>query len=127
LLKEGFQPKRTVYLAFGHDEEISGHAGAGKIVEQIASRGVHAEVAVDEGNPIVTGIVPSIAGPVATIGIAEKGFLTLRLFVDKEGGHSSTPSRESAITILNAAVVRLRDRPMPARLDGASAQFFQWA
>src|SRR6185369_11193867 len=127
LLKEGFQPKRTVYLAFGHDEEISGRAGAGKIVEKLAERGVHAEVAVDEGNPIVAGIVPSIAGPVATIGIAEKGFLTLRLSVDKEGGHSSTPAKDSAIGILNAAVQRLRDRPMPARFDGATAQFFQWA
>jgi carboxypeptidase PM20D1 len=31
LLKVGFTPKRTVLLAFGHDEEIGGQAGAARI------------------------------------------------------------------------------------------------
>jgi len=29
LLEQGFQPQRTVYLSFGHDEEIGGRNGAG--------------------------------------------------------------------------------------------------
>ena len=32
LLAQGFQPKRTVYLAFGHDEETTGRKGAMQIV-----------------------------------------------------------------------------------------------
>lgn len=123
---EGFVPKRTVHLAFGQDEEISGLAGASKIVELLATRGVKPEAVLDEGNPLVQGIVPSIDGPVAPIGIAEKGYLTLKLSVTMEGGHSSTPRVESALGVLNAAVERLRARPMPARIDGATAQFFEW-
>ena len=41
LLGRGFQPRRTVYLAFGHDEELDGPRGAGKISELLAERGVH--------------------------------------------------------------------------------------
>ncbi|MCD6356122.1 MAG: M20/M25/M40 family metallo-hydrolase [Anaerolineaceae bacterium] len=35
LLKEGYRPKRTIYLAFGHDEEISGFEGSQLIVEKL--------------------------------------------------------------------------------------------
>jgi carboxypeptidase PM20D1 len=127
LLGEGFSPKRTVLLAFGHDEEIAGKAGAGKIVDLLASRGVRAEVVLDEGNPLVEGIVPSIAAPVAPIGIAEKGYLTVDLSIDVPGGHSSTPTQEAAIGLMVAALDRLRGQPMPPRLDGATAEFFAWA
>jgi carboxypeptidase PM20D1 len=127
LLQGGFAPKRTVHLAFGHDEEISGTAGAGKIVDLLASRGVHAEAAFDEGNPVVQGIVPSIAGPVAPVGIAEKGYLTVKLSVDLPGGHSATPASESAYRVLGRGIERLLEQPMPARLDGATKEFFTWA
>jgi carboxypeptidase PM20D1 len=42
------------------------------------------------------------------------------------GGHSSTPARENALTVLAHALERLQREPMPARLDGATAQFFAW-
>jgi len=127
LLAEGFAPKRTVYLAFGHDEEIAGRQGAAKIVDLLASRNVKAEMVLDEGNPIVEGIVPSITAPVAPIGIAEKGYLTLDLSADLPGGHSSTPAKESALGTITSAIEKLRAEPMPARLDGATAEFFAWA
>jgi len=31
LINDNFQPRKTIYLAFGHDEEIGGRAGAVKI------------------------------------------------------------------------------------------------
>jgi carboxypeptidase PM20D1 len=127
LVEEGFTPKRTLYLAFGQDEEIAGKEGAAKIIDLLASRGVKAEAVLDEGNPMVRGIVPNIAGDVAPIGIAEKGYLTLTLSVDLPGGHSSTPAREQALGAINEAVAKLRANPFPARLDGATEQFFSWA
>jgi carboxypeptidase PM20D1 len=122
-----FEPRRTVYLAFGDDEEVSGKRGAAKIVELLASRGVHAAAAFDEGNPIVRGIVPSIDGPVAPIGVAEKGYLTLDLSVEMSGGHSATPASETAYSVLSRGIARLLDAPMPSRLDGATKEFFAWA
>ena len=44
LLVKGFQPKRTIYLAFGQDEEIGGLEGAAKIAELLKSRGVQLDL-----------------------------------------------------------------------------------
>lgn len=40
LIKDGFKPSRSIYLAFGHDEEIGGSDGAGKIAEYLKSQGM---------------------------------------------------------------------------------------
>ena len=40
LCTEGFQPQRSLYVAFGHDEELGGAAGAVKIVELLESQKV---------------------------------------------------------------------------------------
>ena len=127
LLGEGFAPSRTMYLAFGHDEEISGLHGAAKIVDALAARGVHAELALDEGSALVEGIVKDVPAPVAAIGIAEKGYVSLDLKAAIPGGHSSTPAAENALTVLARAVERLQSEPMPARIDGATAEFLSWA
>ena len=121
-----FTPVRTVLLAFGHDEEISGRSGAARIAETLAARGVHAELALDEGSAIVEGVVTDVPAPVAAIGIAEKGYLSVDLKAELPGGHSSTPARENALTVLARAVERLQAEPMPARIDGATAQFLAW-
>jgi carboxypeptidase PM20D1 len=126
LLGEGFRPKRTVYLAFGHDEEAGGHRGAAKIAALLRSRGVSLELVVDEGLNILNGIVPGTDSPVALIGIAEKGYLSLRLTAQASGGHSSIPPRENAIGILSRALQRLDGTPFPSRLSGATRQMVEF-
>jgi carboxypeptidase PM20D1 len=126
LLAEGIQPARTVYLAFGHDEETGGHAGAAKIAGLLRARGVALEFVLDEGMNILSGILPGIAAPVALIGIAEKGYLSLQLTVETAGGHSSLPPPESAIGIVSRALQSLERTPFPSRLGGAARQMFQF-
>jgi carboxypeptidase PM20D1 len=77
LLAEGFRPARTVYLAFGHDEEIGGSGGAREISALLQRRGVRPEMVLDEGGVIGEGILPGVSVPVALVGVAEKGFLTV--------------------------------------------------
>ena len=118
LLAERHRPRRTMYLAFGDDEEVEGH-GAAAIVALLKARGVHPLVAMDEGSAIVRGIIPNVARPAALIGIAEKGHMSVRLTVNAAGGHSSMPPAQTAVGVLAQAIDRLEKHPLSARLDGA--------
>jgi carboxypeptidase PM20D1 len=126
LLSEKFSPERTLILAFGHDEEIIGIRGAIVIAAALEERGVEAEFILDEGLTISKGIVPMIQKPVATIGISEKGYLTLALAVEMEGGHSSYPEKESALTLLNEALHRVINKPMKADIIGPVSDFLRY-
>ena len=48
LAAAGFKPRRTIYLAFGHDEEIAGTEGAKAIASIFKSRGVGPELVLEE-------------------------------------------------------------------------------
>jgi carboxypeptidase PM20D1 len=117
LVREGFRPSRTIYLAFGHDEEVGGTHGAREIATLLARRGVALDMVLDEGGVIGDGVLSGISSPVALVGIAEKGFVSVELGVHVPGGHSSMPPRQSAVGILSAAIARLEEHPMPSRLS----------
>ena len=117
LLKEGYKPQRTLYLAFGHDEEVGGEQGAKKIATYLHEKGVRADFVLDEGLAITENMVPGISPPVALIGIAEKGFMTLKLTVNAAGGHSSMPEKETAISILSKSLLALNDNPLPGKIS----------
>jgi len=119
LLREGFQPERSFYLAFGHDEEVSGLHGAKKVSALLKSRKVELEFVIDEGGSIQLDAIPGVNKPVALIGVAEKGFSTLTLTATGEGGHSSMPPPRTSIGELATAIDRLQKHPFPARLEGA--------
>jgi len=125
LLAEGFHPRRTLYLVFGHDEEVGGTDGAVQIARLFAERRWPIGLVLDEGGAIAEGMVPGLDAPVALVGVAEKGYMSAVLEVDGMGGHSSAPPDQSAIGILSAAIVRLEENRFPMRLDGATRDFFE--
>ena len=126
LLAYQFRPHRTLIFAVGHDEEVGGSGGAAKIVEVLEKRGVRPAAVLDEGGAIIQGMMPGIAHPVAMVGIAEKGYVSLELVVESHGGHSSMPPRETAVGILARAVYRLETHQMPARLEGPIREMFDY-
>ena len=67
----------------------------------------------DEGGMISNGALPGIDAPVALIGIAEKGSVTLELTAKSAGGHSSAPPavNETAIGRLAHAIDKLGESP----------------
>jgi carboxypeptidase PM20D1 len=124
LLRKGFQPERTIYLAFGHDEEIGGSQGAAQMAGRLLSQGVRLAAVLDEGGSIVErGMVPGVGLPVALIGVAEKGYLSLEMEVEGKGGHSSMPPKHTAIGVLAQAIIRLEDHPMPVNPEMVYGMF----
>jgi carboxypeptidase PM20D1 len=126
LIAQDFRPKRTIYLAFGHDEEVGGINGAARMARLLAERGIKASYALDESGIIATGIIPGVARPVSLVGVAEKGYMTVEVSVREEGGHSSMPPPASAIGILGRAVASLEQKQFPARMDGPGTMLFDW-
>jgi carboxypeptidase PM20D1 len=123
LAARGFRPRRTVYLAFGHDEEIMGR-GAAAIAALLRRRGVRLGLVLDEGMLVGDGIIAGMPRPVALIGVAEKGYLSIGLVARAPGGHSSMPPPEGAVVRLARAIDRVHARPMPARLSPPVAAMF---
>jgi carboxypeptidase PM20D1 len=125
LLQDGYVPRRTIYMAFGHDEEIGGQQGASKIAALLKSRGVKLDYVLDEGLTITDGIVPNISKSVALIGLAEKGCLSIELSIESEGGHSMMPPRQTAIGILSSVINRLENNQFPARMELPVRKMFE--
>ncbi|GAD87464.1 M20/M25/M40 family metallo-hydrolase [Nocardia asteroides NBRC 15531] len=115
-LTTGLRPRHTVYLAFGHDEEVFGDGGAVLMAEHLRAAGVRADLLLDEGGVITDGVADGVDRPVASIMLGEKGYATVRLSVAETGGHSSMPGRQTAVGRLARAVARVQDHPMPLRL-----------
>ena len=127
LLGRGFAPKRTLYLAYGADEEVMGTRGAAVLAKLVkADMEKHYPGAdklffvSDEGLAIAHDMVPGI--PVAgLIGIAEKGYTNVKLEVAMTGGHASMPHPgENAVGVLAKAVVALDSNPFPAALGSVT-------
>jgi carboxypeptidase PM20D1 len=116
LLEESFTPKQTIYLAFGHDEEVGGANGAAAIAAHLKAKGVNAAMTLDEGGFIAEGLVPGVDSPVAMVNLAEKGFASFRLIVETNGGHSSAPPQENTIGMLAQAIVDLENNQLPYKL-----------
>ena len=127
LAKQGFKPKRTIYFTFGADEEIFGKRGATAMAVLLASRGVRLDFILDEGLLITDGILKGVDQPVALIGVAEKGYVTLNVSSTATPGHSSLPPRETAIGTLSAALVRLENKPFPAAIRGVMRETLETA
>jgi carboxypeptidase PM20D1 len=124
LIVSGFTPMRTIYIAFGHDEEVGGADGAAAIAALLESQNTRLEFVLDEGGAVTQGIFP-LASPVATVGIAEKGYLTLELRTQTQGGHAMSPPSRTAIGTLARAVAKLEANPFPDAITGATRELIE--
>src|SRR5438128_4138848 len=84
------------------------------------------EFVLDEGGALTNGLIAGVSAPVAVIGIAEKGYVTVGLTARAEGGHSSMPPDETAVGILAAAILRLEHDQMPRAIRGPTAAMFDY-
>ncbi|KAF8660451.1 hypothetical protein AX16_001631 [Volvariella volvacea WC 439] len=111
LIVGGWKPTRTIIIAFGQDEEISGPQGASNIAKHLESIYPKHGIAmiVDEGG---MGLSNLYGTDFALPGVAEKGFINLQIRVDTEGGHSSVPPPHTSIGILAKITSAIEDSPI---------------
>ena len=118
LLEQNVAPKRTVYLCFGHNEEVVGSVGGGAqaIAKTLLDRGVRLGLVIDEGGAIVPGSTFGIEGDIGMVGVCEKGYADIKMTVRHEGGHASQPPRNSGMVQVCKAVLALESRQFKKRL-----------
>jgi carboxypeptidase PM20D1 len=121
---DGFVPANDIYLSFGHDEETVG-SGSRAVAALLDSRGIKPALLVDEGGAVVEDIFPGVAGPIAVVGVSEKGITSVELAVVQEGGHASTPPRLSATARLARAIVRLGNSPFRAQFSPTNLEMIR--
>lgn len=121
LAAQGYQPRRTVHFFFGHDEEVGGPSGAQKMAPLLQERDIRLHWVADEGGVVADGLVPGVDSPVALVGVAEKGYVTLDLTASAPGGHSSMPPGATAIGRLATAIDRLQNTPFSGGIEGPVA------
>lgn len=126
LLASGFQPRQTVYVFSGADEEVAGQRGARQAVKLLQERKVRLDFVIDEGLVLTEGVVPGLAAPAALVGVAEKGYTSIRLKVSAPPGHSSMPPPAGATAVgkMAAALKRLEDEQFPPELKGVARDLF---
>ncbi|WP_442794781.1 M20/M25/M40 family metallo-hydrolase [Pelobium manganitolerans] len=126
LVKQGFKPKCDIYFVFGHDEEVMGLQGAKAIAKLFKQRNIAPRFVLDEGGIVTEYKVPGLGKTAAVVGIAEKGYQTLKLKINIPGGHSSMPEHKTAIDELAKAVVALKDHPFEAELNPTVQNFLDF-
>lgn len=116
LLENGWNPRRTVILTHGFDEEeVHARRGQGHIAPFLEQRygkdGLL--MVVDEG----TGVVDDMYGGAFAIpATGEKGYLDIVINVGTPGGHSSVPPRHTGIGVMSQIVSALEDHPFDKKL-----------
>lgn len=125
MLSEGFSPQRSIYLAFGADEELDGK-GAATMAAWMNKNNLQPAMILDEGLVIANGMVPMIDKPVALIGTAEKGYASIKLSIELAGGHSSAPGKETAINVLSSAILKATQGLPQTRLCQAVDDFMDY-
>jgi carboxypeptidase PM20D1 len=116
LLQQNFRPAQTIYLAFGHDEELGGSTGAKEIAAHLKAKGVNAAMALDEGGFLAVQMVPDFDKTVAMVNLAEKGYASFNLIVETRGGHSSAPPKDNTLGMLAQAIVDLENNQFPYKM-----------
>ena len=113
-LEKGYVPKNDLYLCFGSNEEVFGDSQV-KIVEEFKKEGIKPALVFDEGGGVMSKAFPGVSKDVAFLGVVEKGMANIKLSIDGNGGHSSTPKRNGPSVKLAKALIKLEKHPMKAK------------
>lgn len=110
LLMDGFQPKRTLLLSMGFDEEANGIWGATHLSKFIEDRYGRDSVFIilDEGEG---AIKLDDQNYLASIINGEKGYVNVEVTISGHGGHSSVPPEHTTIGVAADLITEFEKNP----------------
>lgn len=120
-LKNGYVPNNDLYLCFGSNEEVFGDSQI-KIVEKMKEEGIKPALVFDEGGGITKNAFPGVKEDTAFLGVVEKGMCNIKLSIDGNGGHSSTPKKNGPTIQLSKALIKLEKNLMKPQFTKASRE-----
>ncbi|MBO6158146.1 MAG: M20/M25/M40 family metallo-hydrolase [Firmicutes bacterium] len=99
LIQEGYVPIRDIYVESACNEETTGE-GAAEIAKVLKDRGIHLYFTMDEGGMILPDPIGGANGTFAMIGVGEKCAVDLKFIAKSNGGHASTPGKNTPLVRL---------------------------
>ena len=96
-----------------------------KIVEELKKEGVKPALVFDEGGGILKNAFPGVKNDTAFLGVVEKGMVNVKLSIDGNGGHSSTPRKNGPAIRLAKALVKLEQNPMKPQYIKATKELIR--
>ena len=99
LAAEGYAPERTIYFETACNEETYGQ-GADQISAWLIDQGVRLDMVFDEGGDILHEPLSGAKGTFAMVGVAEKSIVNLKFTARSDGGHASTPGKDTPLVRL---------------------------
>jgi len=99
LAGDGFVPSRDIYFVSACTEECDG-SGADNISKALENRGIKFHMVLDEGGMIMNEPIGGAKGTYAIVGLGEKGCADLKFIARSNGGHASTPPKNSSLVRL---------------------------
>lgn len=122
LRRQGYQPKRSIVMAFSGDEETTMLTS-----KVIAERLKQAKLVLNVDSP--SGALDEVTGMPSYWSWegAEKTYADFQLVVTNPGGHSSNPRDENAIVQLSAALARIGAYRFTPELNDITRDYFTQA
>ena len=111
LAEEGFTPKRDIYFTSTCNEECSG-AGALSIANELKEKGIRFAAVLDEGGMIIKEPIPGAEGEFAMIGVGEKGCADIKFIARSNGGHASTPEKNTPLVRLGKFMAAVESKQL---------------
>ena len=124
LAAEGFVPERDVYFLSTCDEEQGG-TGAEGISRLLQERGLHFSMVLDEGGMILPEPIGGAKRTFAMVGVGEKGCADLKFIARSDGGHASTPGKDTPLVRLGKFMAAVEKRNLfPAEISPTICAMF---
>ena len=104
LLEDGFVPEQDIYFSYSDSEEQFGY-GVLNAKQWFIDNNIKPNMVIDEGGSLAHAVIPKyMEKDVALIGCLEKGYVDAKFIAKGDGGHSSTPPKNTPIERLSKLV-----------------------